>query len=154
MLGDGRGGFRPIPSSESGIAIYGEQRACAVSDYNQDGRIDLAVGQNNAPTKLMLNATGKAGLRVRLKGRGQNPATIGATVTLRIPGGPAITREVQSGSGYWGVNSPVLVLPGPDGQRELAVAWPSGGRRTYKIPAGTRQAVLHENGKATLSQKQ
>ena len=154
MLGDGRGGFRPMPSSESGIAIYGEQRACAVSDYNQDGRIDLAVGQNNAPTKLMLNATGKAGLRVRLKGRVQNPASIGATVTLRIPGGPAITREVQSGSGYWGVNSPVLVLPGPDGQRELAVAWPSGGRRTYKIPAGTRQAVLHENGKATLSQKQ
>ncbi|MBC8245529.1 MAG: VCBS repeat-containing protein [Verrucomicrobia bacterium] len=153
MLGDGRGGFRPLPSSESGIAAYGEQRASAAADYDQDGRVDLSIGQNNAPTKLLRNANGNPGLTVRLKSGGRNRTAIGAKVTLRIPGDPAVTREVQSGSGYWGVNSPLLVLPGPDKQREVTVAWPSGGTTTYKIPPGTRRAVLHEDGKATISRE-
>ena len=153
MLGDGKGGFEPMPSSASGIAAYGEQRSCAVSDYNHDGRIDLAIGQNNAQTKLMLNTSGMAGLRVRLKGRGQNPAAVGARVSMRIPGGPAITKEVQSGAGYWGVNSSVLVLPSQHHPCELLITWPSGGRSSHKIPEGTREAVLHEDGKAILSQE-
>ena len=153
MLGDGKGGFDPMPSSASGIAAYGEQRSCAVSDYNHDGRIDLAIGQNNAQTKLMLNTLGMAGLRVRLKGRGQNPAAVGARVSMRIPGGPTITKEVQSGAGYWGVNSSVLVLPSQHHPCELLITWPSGGRSSHKIPEGTREAVLHEDGKAILSQE-
>ncbi|MDP6752923.1 MAG: FG-GAP-like repeat-containing protein [Verrucomicrobiota bacterium] len=144
LLGDGRGGFRPLPSSESGIMAYGEQRACAVADYNQDGRVDLAIGQNNAPTRLVLNDGGKPGLRVRLKGLGRNPAAIGAKLTLRFPGGPEVTREIQSGSGYWGVNSPVIVLPGLAAQAEITVAWPSGVRTSHNIAAGTRQAVLSQ----------
>ena len=145
MLGDGRGKFRPLSSTESGIAAYAEQRGCAVSDYDQDGRIDLAIGQNNAPTRLLLNTKGNPGLRIRLKGRGQNPDAIGAAVTLNIIGRPAITREVQSGSGYWGANSPVIVLPELNMQGEITVNWPSGGRTIHKIAAGTRQAVFsHE----------
>ncbi|MEE2947355.1 MAG: FG-GAP-like repeat-containing protein [Verrucomicrobiota bacterium] len=144
MLGDGQGSFRPLSSSESGIAVYGEQRACAVSDYDQDGRIDLAIGQNNAPTRLLHNANGKSGLRIRLKGAGQNPVGIGATVKLRILDGPAITREVQSGSGYWGVNSPVIVMPRLGAQGKITVTWPNGGKTAHIIAAGTRQAVLSE----------
>ncbi|MDP6794210.1 MAG: FG-GAP-like repeat-containing protein [Verrucomicrobiota bacterium] len=144
MLGNGRGNFRPLPSSESGIAAYGEQRGCAVSDYNQDGRIDLAIGQNNAPTRLLLNTNGKPGLRIRLKGAGRNPNAIGATVALRINGDLAITREVQSGSGYWGANSPVIVLPALEAQGEITVTWPNGGRTTRKIAAGTRQVALSQ----------
>src|SRR5439155_23221206 len=52
LLGDGRGGFRALGPREAGIAIYGEQRGCAVCDYDADGRTDLAVTQNGAETKL------------------------------------------------------------------------------------------------------
>jgi hypothetical protein len=55
LQGDGRGGFRAVPGQESGLLIYGEQRACAVGDFNHDGAIDLVVTQNSGPTKLYLN---------------------------------------------------------------------------------------------------
>src|SRR5437899_4063477 len=68
LRGDGTGKLNPMPGRESGIKIYGEQRGAAVADLNQDGRPDLVVTQNAAPTKLYRNANAKPGLRVRLIG--------------------------------------------------------------------------------------
>jgi len=36
------------------------------------------------------------------------------------------------------------VLPGLAAQAEITVAWPSGGRTSHNIAAGTRQAVLSQ----------
>src|SRR4029077_4138355 len=47
LLGDGKGNFRPMSGDESGVKIDGEQRSCAVSDYDGDGRVDLVVAQSN-----------------------------------------------------------------------------------------------------------
>jgi hypothetical protein len=55
LQGDGRGGFRAVPGQESGLLIYGEQRACVAVDFNHDGAIDLVVTQNSGPTKVYLN---------------------------------------------------------------------------------------------------
>ena len=51
-----------------------------MSDYDEDGRWDLAVTQNNAATKLFHNTTGLAGLRVRLRGPDGNVSGIGDLV--------------------------------------------------------------------------
>ena len=150
MLGDGHGGFEAIAASQSGVVAYGEQRACAVSDFNRDGRMDLAIGQNKAQTKLLLNNTGVAGIRVRLKGPTQNPAAVGAKVTLQITENHTLTKEVQSGSGYWAVNSSVLILPKLGRAHELTVAWPSGRAVNYKIPGDIRELQLQESGEATF----
>src|SRR5262249_25425119 len=63
LAGDGKGNFRPIPGQESGIKIYGEQRGCALCDYDGDGRADLVVTQNGAETKLYRNTGARRGLR-------------------------------------------------------------------------------------------
>jgi len=55
LRGDGRGNFRAVPGQESGLLIYGEQRACAAADFDHDGAIDLVVTQNSGPTKLFRN---------------------------------------------------------------------------------------------------
>lgn len=55
LLGNGRGGFRSLPSSESGIRVEGDSRGVAAADFDRDGRIDLAVGQNAGPLKLYRN---------------------------------------------------------------------------------------------------
>lgn len=55
LQGDGAGGFRAVPGHESGLLIYGEQRGCAVADFNHDGAVDLVVTQNAGPTKVYLN---------------------------------------------------------------------------------------------------
>jgi hypothetical protein len=60
LRGDGHGNFTAVPASQSGIAIYGEQRGCAVCDFDHDGRLDLAVTQHGAATKLFRNQWHKA----------------------------------------------------------------------------------------------
>ncbi len=55
LLGDGRGGFRALRPRESGIAIYGEQRGCAVGDFDGDGRMDLAVAQHQGAKSLVVS---------------------------------------------------------------------------------------------------
>src|SRR4029079_17386752 len=55
LRGDGRGGFAAVSGQQSGLMIYGEQRAAAAADYDRDGRIDLAVTQVGAETKLYRN---------------------------------------------------------------------------------------------------
>ena len=111
---------------ESGIEIYGEQRGCAVSDFDQDGRLDLAVAQNGAATKLYRNIGAKPGLRIRLVGPSENPDSIGARVRLRFGErlGPAV--EVHAGSGYWSQDSFTLVMGAPNVPTGVWVSWPGG----------------------------
>lgn len=59
LLGNGRGDFSAISPRVSGIEIFGEGRGCAAADFDGDGRVDLAIGQNGAQTKLFRNVTAK-----------------------------------------------------------------------------------------------
>jgi hypothetical protein len=130
LAGDGKGNFRPVPGQESGIAAYGEQRGCAVCDFDGDGRVDLALTQNGAQTKLYRNVKASPGLRVRS----------GVGTVLRIDNGPV--REVHAGSGYWSHDSVVQVIkPGA----QLTVRWPGGKTTTTKIPEGAREITVDPN---------
>jgi len=141
MLGDGKGGLAPLSARASGIAVFGDQRGAAFADFNRDGRLDLAISQNGAETKLYENLRAKRGLIVQLVGRPGNPAAIGARIRIRYAGnryGPA--REVQAGSGYWSMNSPVQVM-GLDGVPDAVwVRWP-GGKETNTIVRGSDRNV-------------
>jgi hypothetical protein len=64
LRGKGDGTFIAIDSTESGVNMFGEQRAAALGDFNNDGRVDLAVMQSNDQSKLYLNERAKRGLRV------------------------------------------------------------------------------------------
>src|SRR3970282_307448 len=69
LLGDGRGGFRPLGVRASGISVLGDQRGAAAADYDGDGRVDLAVSQNGAATTLWHNVRGAEGLGGRVHHR-------------------------------------------------------------------------------------
>lgn len=55
LIGQGNGNFRALSAAEAGIRIAGEQRGCVAADFDEDGRVDLAVGQNGGTTKLFRN---------------------------------------------------------------------------------------------------
>ena len=139
LLGDGRGGLRPLTGAESGLIVYGDQRGLALSDYDADGRLDLALAQNGEATRLFRNATGTPGLRVRLVGPSMNPDAVGAQVRVAFARGLGPVREVQAGSGYWSQQGAISVFGTPTLPLAVQVRWPDGRTTRTPVPAGARE---------------
>lgn len=143
LFGNGSGRFRPVSATESGVAIYGEQRGSAVGDFNEDGRVDLAVAQNGAQTKLFQNQGAKSGLRVRLVGPPGNLAGIGTTLRLLHGDHAGPAREVHAGSGWWSQDGAVQVLGFATAPQQLWIRWPGGRTNVLHLPPGGTNAVVH-----------
>jgi hypothetical protein len=141
LLGDGRGGLRPLTGQESGLVVYGDQRGLALADYDRDGRIDLAISQNGAATRLFHNRSTRQGLRVRLAGPAENPDAVGAQVRIVYGDRMGPVREIQAGSGYWSQNGAVQVfgLSGP--ASAIRIRWPGGEETTVPVPAGAKEVT-------------
>ncbi len=147
LKGDGRGGFASMSGSESGIRVYGEGRGAALCDYDQDGRLDLAVGQNSNSTLLYRNVGGTPGLSIRMEGKPQNPDGIGAVVRLVYPGGEAgPAREVRAGGGYWSQDSSRIVLGRAGEPQSIRVRWPGGVTTETPVTKSARKIVVREPG--------
>jgi hypothetical protein len=151
MRGTGGGKLEAVPGQKSGILVYGEQRGSALCDFDGDGRVDLAVSQNGAETKLYQNVLGKPGLRVRLNGPERNPDGVGATMRLVFGDRMGPAREVHGGSGYWSQDSVVQVLGCPETPTQIWVRWPGGKTTTSPIPAGAREITVATDGKLTMN---
>ncbi len=151
LLGDGHAGFRPLTALESGVRIYGEQRACAIADFDSDGRLDLAVSQNRSLTRLFRNQTARPALRVRLRGPVGNIDAVGTQLAAMVSDTQrGLLREVRCGSGYWSQDSAVMLLPCPHPVRQLWVRWPRGKSMTVAVPEGAKEILLTGLGEVTV----
>jgi hypothetical protein len=144
LKGDGAGNFTPVEGQESGVKVYGEQRGCALADYDRDGRVDLVVTQNGTATKLYHNVGAKPGYRVRLKGAEANPSGIGAAVRLFFGDKAGPVREVHGGSGYWSQDGAVQVMGASQTPTRIWVRWPGGKTITKDFPLNTREIEVSE----------
>ena len=145
LLGDGKGSFKPLNGTESGIKIYGEQRGAAIGDINQDGKVDLVVSQNGNSIKVFENQTNNTGLRITLRGLPSNRNGVGSTIRLIYENGergPA--RQVQSGSGYWSQNSLSQVLGfGENSVAEIEIVWPDKTLQTVPVKENQIHFVIN-----------
>ena len=146
LRGDGAGGFVALSGQESGVKVYGEQRGCALADYDGDGRVDLVVSQNGAATKLYRNVRARPGLRVRLEGPETNPALVGTAMQLVSGDRAGPLREVHAGSGYWSQDGAVQVLASPTAPSALRVRWPGGAVGAFPVPPGAREVSVSPAG--------
>src|SRR5262249_21138678 len=154
LRGAGGGKLEAVPGQKSGILVYGEQRGAAVGDFNEDGRVDLAIAQNGGATRLYKNVGARPGLRVRLDGTSGNPDGVGAVLRLIIGEhderlGPA--REIHGGSGYWSQDSVVQVMSGAEPPVRIWVRWPGGKTTDSAVPKDAIEITVDENGKVTSS---
>lgn len=151
LRGDGQGGFRALPGQQSGILVYGEQRGCAVADYDADGRLDLVVTQNRQETKLYRNARARPGLRVRLLGPPGNPTGVGAVLRAKFGDRLGPARELHAGSGYWSQDGAVQVLTSAEPATALWIRWPGGRVTEVQLPAASRQVSVDVEGRLSRS---
>jgi hypothetical protein len=149
LRGNGKGEFRAVSGQLSGVKAYGEQRGSAVCDFDGDGRVDLAVAQNAAETKLYRNVRAKPGWRVRLAGPPGNPTGVGAVLRLIAGGKPGPAREVHAGSGYWSQDAATQVLASSTTATQLWVRWPGGKVTTTDLPSGAREVSIDVEGHTT-----
>jgi hypothetical protein len=147
LLGDGKGNFRALSGDESGIKIYGEQRGCAVSDYDGDGRVDLVVAQSNDQTKLLHNLRARPGLRVKLEGGPGNPQCVGAIIRAKTSVGLGRAQEVTAGSGYWSQDSATLIVTAASPITALQVQWPNGPTEEQQIAPDAKTLTLRRQYK-------
>lgn len=124
LRGDGEGGFVPLSTVESGVGVDGEQRGAALADYDADGRLDLAVAQNSAPTRLFHNQVGPPGLRLRFRGPSENPVGVGVVWQARHGERLGPVHEIQAGTGYLSQDSPVKVVARRQTLTGLRFRWP------------------------------
>ena len=149
LRGDGKGGFTTRGCENSGIAVYGDQRACALSDFDGDGRLDLAVTQNGSATRLFHNEKAKPGLRVRLQGPPGNPNAAGGVIQLLQQGKPGRAQEIELGSGYWSANGAAQIVTGmtaSNAQLQVQVRWPGGKTTVTSVEPGVKEVRLNPDG--------
>jgi hypothetical protein len=142
--GNGDGGFESVRGHESGLIVYGEQRAASLGDMDEDGRIDVVVAQNGAETKLFRNIGATPGIRVRLEGPPGNLRGIGSAVRLRFEEkavGPATV--VRAGSSYWSQHALTPVLGAGDRSvSAVQVQWPGGEQSRAEVNSETRSVTI------------
>lgn len=142
LYGDIAGKLEPVPGQRSGLIVYGEQRGAAYADFDNDGRLDLAVSQNGEATRLLRNVGARPGLRVRLVGPAGNPTAIGAQMRLRYGDRPGPVREIQAGSGYWSQNGAIQVLGRAGEPVFLWIRWPGGREQVVPLPRGQTEITV------------
>jgi enediyne biosynthesis protein E4 len=126
--------FRPV-GQEAGTAfsvpIVG--RGAAFGDYDNDGRVDAVLVNEEGPVLLLHNEaqTGNHWLGVKLVGTRSDRDAIGARVELIRDGGKLV-REQQTCGGYISSHDPRLLFGlGKSGKVDsLRVRWPDGSIQT------------------------
>ena len=129
-VGDGQFVDIARPTGADGVL---DGRGVATADFNGDGRIDLAINNNNRQPTLYLNQLAAGNwLRLDLIGESGNRDAVGAKVrvSLRTEDGSlkTLTRWVEAGSGYASQSAfPVHFGLGNSGSVDaVEITWPGG----------------------------
>ena len=134
---DGDGRFTDVAYVNEAARIE-DGRGLAVFDYDEDGRLDLALRNFKMPAVVLHNTGGAASsvgqpaanwVRFDLEGTHSNRDAVGAVVRIRA-GEHAQMRFVTAGSGYLSGHSKRLHFGLGHAERidSVEIEWPSGDR--------------------------
>jgi tetratricopeptide (TPR) repeat protein len=135
FLNTGDGRFATL-SAASGLDFPDDGRAVAMSDWDQDGDLDLWISNRNAPRlRLMRNevASGNHFLSLELTGNGRTTSrdAIGARVEVILGGshsGKKLVMSLRAGEGFLSQSGKALHFGlGQAGELEkVTIRWPDG----------------------------
>lgn len=103
-------------------------RGVASGDFDDDGRLDLAVVHQDANVAVLKNVSqGGHWLKVRLFGRTSNRSAIGTRVVVRV-GDDSWMQELAGGTSYCSSHEPALLFGLGDvlAPVRVSIRWPNG----------------------------
>ena len=119
-------------SIEAGVNDDRRGRSASICDFDQDGFVDLFVGNYGQPIDLFYNQSASQGntnhwLTVIPEGTVSNRDAIGARFSLTTPDGITQIREITSGQAHGGGDRKAAYFGmGVHTSALLSVRWPSG----------------------------
>jgi enediyne biosynthesis protein E4 len=131
-------------------------RGVAFADFDNDGSVDLVVGNNGDPPLLLHNGAGNGNhfINFKLAGVKSNRDAMGARVRI-VAGGISQIREIAGGGSYlsqsdmranFGLGKAARV-------ETVEVQWPSGQKQTFRN-LDADKFYLIEEGKEAIGQQQ
>lgn len=146
LSAQGKPGLFDDVSDATGLGTIGPllARGSAVADYDNDGDLDVAINSIGGPLVLLQNSgTGRNWLEVSLEGF--HP---GAVVTVVLPGGRELVREVHAGGSYLSSEDPrsPFGLGAAGAVPKVIVRWPSGERTVLEDVAVNQILDVEEPG--------
>jgi len=130
LQNDGSGRFHDVgPTSGPGFALKKVSRTLAVGDLDNDGDLDILIGNNGQTADLLRNDGGNRSnaLLIRTVGVKSNRDGIGARLKLTV-NGKVLLRHIKAGSSYQGQNDlrAHFGLGTAKMAERLEILWPSG----------------------------
>ena len=152
-LGDGT--FADV-SSVSAADASGDGRALAITDWDDDGRLDLLLCNRTAPRLQLfrnLDSSGGHFLALDLEGVACNRDAIGARVVVEA-GGRTLHKTLYAGDGFLAQSSKRLHFGLGDAERveRLTVRWPDGSMDSFTdLEADTRFVITQGSSEPVVS---
>jgi hypothetical protein len=149
FMNNGDGTFRD-ESHQHGLTFCEEfmSRGAAFADFDDDGRIDVAISNKNQPARILLNRIPPRGNWLKLELRAPTPNTRAIGARVRVEAATRNwTREIQAGSSYCSSDDSTVHVglgDAPSADR-VVVRWPDQsveffgpleGNATHRITQG------------------
>jgi hypothetical protein len=147
MRNTGKGFVNVSATAGAAFNVPVAARGAAFGDLNNDGQIDIVIGElNGAPIILRNNGTRNHWLGIRLVGAKSNRDGIGAHVTVTDNSGRGQSFDVSTAGSYLSSNDSRIIagLGAATGVRAVEVRWPSGQLQMLANPDVDRYVTIKE----------
>jgi hypothetical protein len=122
-------------------------RSAVALDLDGDGDLDIVTNEfNGHPQVLVSNLAQRHQvnfLKIRLRGTRSNREGLGAEVTVVLPDGRRVLKQLDGKSGYLSQSDLPLYfgLSGADHADRIEVRWPSGQHQTVAGPINAGRTI-------------
>ena len=150
LINRGNGTFRDASSEAGDLNKPGAHRGAAVTDLDNDGRLDLVVTALGDRPQVLRNVAASSGqwLMLRLVGRESNRDGLGTSVRATLDDGRVLVSHATTSVGFASSSDPRVHFGVPPKRRvaRLTLRWPSGVLQTIEHPALNQILTIEEPG--------